>query len=62
MNTDNIFIKQKIYRCISRAYESLFNPAIRSGHWEEVRCTALVGLSLYLREPKGSPWLDNIKK
>src|SRR4030042_1492521 len=62
MEMENIFINKKIYRCISRAYVSLFSPAIYSGHWEEVRSTALVGLSLSFREPKGSPWLDHIKK
>jgi len=61
LGTDTKVIKKEIYKCISRAYNWLFNLAIHSGHWEEVRSTALVGLCLELREPMNSPWLARIK-
>ena len=62
MDDENIAVKQKMYACISRAYEWLFGLAIYSGNWTEVRSTALVGLCFSLREPKGSQWLVCIKK
>jgi hypothetical protein len=52
-----VTLKQKIHTCLARAYEWLFNVATNSGNWHEVRSTALVGLCLSLREPRGSPWL-----
>jgi hypothetical protein len=61
MEFDNGTVKQRIYVCTSRAYEWLFGLAIHSGNWKEVRSTALVGLCLSLREPKGSPWLVAVK-
>lgn len=54
-------IKKEIYKCITRGYNWLFNLAIHSGHWEEVRSTALVGLCLEQREPMNSLWLSRIK-
>jgi hypothetical protein len=61
MEDDISVVNQRIYPCISRAYEWLFRMAIHSGNWKEVRSTALVGMCLSLREPKGSPWLVAIK-
>lgn len=55
-------IEKEIYERVSRAYNWLFNLAIHSGNWNEVRSTALVGLCLKLREPMNSPWIENIKK
>jgi len=51
----------EIYDRVSKAYNWLFNSGIRSGHWNEVRSTALVGLCLKLREPLNSPWLESVK-
>jgi hypothetical protein len=54
--------KERIYSSLSKAYEFLFKMAINSGNWSEVRCTALAGMCLRLREPLGSAWLEAIKK
>jgi hypothetical protein len=62
MEADISTIKKDIYKIISKAYNWLFNLAIHTGNWEEVRSTALVGLCLELREPMNSPWLEHIKK
>ncbi|MEM4204317.1 MAG: hypothetical protein QXS54_09645 [Candidatus Methanomethylicaceae archaeon] len=51
----------EIYSQVFKAYDWLFKSAIHSGHWGEVRSTALVGLCLKLREPANSPWLESVK-
>ena len=54
--------EERIVRCLSKAYQWLFSLANYCGHWEEVRSTALVGISLNLREPINSAWLEHIKR
>jgi hypothetical protein len=53
-------LKVQIYSTLSSSYLWLFRTARVEGSWGQVRSTALAGLCLTYREPKGAPWRDGV--
>lgn len=56
MIMENLIVND-ILRITARGYDWLYERAIETGHWGDVRSTALASIALELREPINSRWL-----
>ncbi len=57
----NTVSTRELYNGIAKGYDWLYNKAINTGHWGDIRSTALASLALELREPVNSKWLQSSK-
>jgi hypothetical protein len=62
MEADYLQTKEELYGSLTLAYQWLFRSAIHSGHWADVRSSALASLCMSLREERGSVWLSATEK
>jgi hypothetical protein len=49
---------KEIYNTLAKGYDWLYHQAIDTGHWGDIRSTALSSIALELREPINSKWLS----
>jgi len=62
MKTDTLSQRiEAVIELLKDSYAFLFRAASKSGHWNEIRCTALAAMCLELREDGSSRWLNAIK-